>query len=84
MQPDIIVDLVNFNIAETKKIVEAFKDTTLSHYLYCSSCWAHGMAETVPFDPDSLRKEPLDDYSKDKFASEMFLKEQYACYSPPL
>ena len=77
MQPDIIVDLVNFNIAETKKIVEAFKDSSLSHYLYCSSCWAHGMAETVPFDPDSLRKEPLDDYGKDKFASEMYLKKQY-------
>jgi len=77
MQPDIIVDLVNFNVAETKKIVEAFKNSSLSHYLYCSSCWAHGMAETVPFDPDALRKEPLDDYGKDKFASEMYLKEQY-------
>ena len=77
MKPDIIVDLVNFNIAETKKIVEAFKDSCLSHYLYCSSCWAHGMADTIPFDPDCLRKEPLDDYGKDKFASEMYLKEQY-------
>jgi nucleoside-diphosphate-sugar epimerase len=78
LQPDILVDLVNFNIEETKKIVEAFKDTKLSHYLYCSSCWAHGRAETVPFNPDDLRKEPLDDYGKDKFASEMYLKEQYS------
>lgn len=77
MEPDIIVDLVNFNIKETRKIVEGFKNTKLSHYLYCSSCWAHGMAETIPFDPDDLRKEPLDDYGKDKFASEMYLKEQY-------
>ena len=77
MEPDIIVDLVNFNIAETKKIVEHFKGTRLSHYLYCSSCWAHGMAETIPFDPDDVRKEPLDDYGRDKFASEMYLKEQY-------
>ena len=35
------------------------------------------MAETLPFDPDDLCKEPLDDYGKDKFASEMYLKEQY-------
>ena len=77
MQPDIIIDLVNFNIEETKKIVENFQGTNLSHYLYCSSCWAHGMAEVLPFDPDSLRKEPLDAYGKDKFASEMYLKEQY-------
>lgn len=77
MEPDIIVDLVNFNIQETKKIVEGFQNTRLSHYLYCSSCWAHGMAETIPFNPDDSRKEPLDDYGKDKFASEMYLKEQH-------
>ncbi len=77
MEPDIIVDLVNFDIRETEKIVEGFRGSGLSHYLYCSSCWAHGMAETLPFDPDDLTKEPLDDYGKDKFASEMYLKEQY-------
>lgn len=77
MEPDIIIDLVNFNIEETKKIVENFQDTNLSHYLYCSSCWAHGMAQVLPFDSDSLKKEPLDAYGKDKFASEMYLKEQY-------
>ena len=62
MEPDIIVDLVNFDIRETEKIVEGFRGSGLSHYLYCSSCWAHGMAETLPFDPDDLTKEPLDDY----------------------
>lgn len=77
MEPDIIVDLVNFNIEDTKKITENFRGTKLSHYLYCSSCWAHGMAETVPFRPDDLKKEPLDEYGKDKFASELYLKEQY-------
>ena len=77
MKPDIIVDLVNFNIEETKKIVKGFCESQLSHYLYCSSCWAHGMAETIPFDPDDLRKEPLDNYGQDKLASEIYLKEQY-------
>lgn len=77
MNPDIIVDLVNFDIAETRKMVETFQGTQLSHYLYCSSCWAHGRAEQLPFDPDDLLKEPLDDYGKDKFASELYLKEQY-------
>jgi nucleoside-diphosphate-sugar epimerase len=47
MEPDIIVDLVNFNIAETKKIIEGFSGTGLSHYLYCSSCWAHGRNNPV-------------------------------------
>lgn len=39
--------------------------------------WAHGMAETIPFDPDDWEKEPFDDYGKDKLASEMYLREQY-------
>jgi len=77
MEPDVIVDLVNFNVEDTKKLREAFRGTKLSHYLYCSSCWAHGMAETTPFDPDARVKEPLDAYGKDKYASEMYLKDEY-------
>lgn len=83
IKPDIIVDLVNFNISETRKIVEAFKDSDLSQYLYCSSCWAHGRAEILPFNPDDLQKDPLDDYGKDKFASELYLKEAYRKYGFP-
>lgn len=77
MGPDVIVGLVNFDVSQTKAMAEAFEGTGLSHYLYCSSCWAHGRAQTIPFDPDNPRKEPLDDYGKDKFASEMYLKAQY-------
>jgi nucleoside-diphosphate-sugar epimerase len=77
MEPGAIVDLVNFSVAETRKIVEGFRGTKLSHYLYCSSCWAHGRAETLPFDPDDTKKDPLDDYGRDKFASETYLKEEY-------
>jgi len=77
MDPDIVVDLINFNIEDTKKMVAALKGTKCSHYLYCSSCWAHGRAETLPFNADDLQKEPLDDYGKDKFASELYLKDLY-------
>lgn len=38
MKPDIIVDLVNFNIEETEKIFKGFCESQLFHYLYCSSC----------------------------------------------
>lgn len=77
MEPDIIVDLVNYHFAETKEIVESFVGTGLCHYLYCSSCWAHGRTETIPLDPNDLCKKPLEDYGKTKFASEMYLKEQF-------
>ncbi len=77
MKPDVIIDLVCFNVEQAKKIVDTFSGTGLSHYLFCSSCWAHGMAQTVPFDPDAVNKEPIDEYGKNKFACEMYLKEQY-------
>lgn len=77
MKPDIIIDLVNFDVEDTRKMADTFSGTQLSHCLYCSSCWAHGKAETLPLDADDLKKAPLDDYGKDKFASELYLKKQY-------
>ncbi|UTY39045.1 NAD-dependent epimerase/dehydratase family protein [Allocoprobacillus halotolerans] len=79
---DVVVDLINFDIEDTKKMVKALKDTKLSHYLYCSSIWAHGRAEFIPEDPNAL-KEPLDHYGKDKYASELYLKEQYRIHGFP-
>lgn len=76
MEADIVVDLINFHIEDTKKMVEALKDTRLSHYLFCSSIWAHGRSETIPADPNCI-KEPLDDYGKNKYQSELYLKEQF-------
>src|SRR5699024_11835236 len=58
-------------------MVAALKSTQLSHYLFCSSIWAHGRVETLPADPNDPAKEPLDDYGKNKFASEKFLKNEY-------
>ena len=77
MTPDIIIDLINFRIEDTKAIVEAFKDSGLSHYLFCSSIWAHGRAEILPFNPDDVNKKPLDSYGKEKFKSELYLKKVY-------
>jgi nucleoside-diphosphate-sugar epimerase len=77
MEPDIIVDLVNFNIKETRKIVRDFR--TANCPTICTALpagrteWRRRFHSTRM----SLRKEPLDDYGKDKFASELYLKEQY-------
>lgn len=74
---DVVVDLISFTLDDTKKIVAALKNTNLSHYLFCSSIWAHGRAEVLPVDPNTTKKEPLDTYGKNKFASELFLKREY-------
>lgn len=77
MEPDIVVDLINFHLSDTKAMAEALKNTRCSHYLFCSSCWAHGHGEILPFQPDDLKKQPLDEYGKQKFASEIYLKDLY-------
>lgn len=76
MNPDIVIDLINFKFEETKSMVKALQNTNISHYLFCSSVWAHGRAEILPASPNSL-KMPLDDYGKNKYLSEQYLKEEY-------
>lgn len=80
---DVVVDLINFDIKDTKVMVEALKRTKLSHYLYCSSIWAHGRAEVLPLDPNCIKKEGLDEYGSDKYASEMYLKEEFLQHQFP-
>lgn len=76
LNPDIVVDLINFHLEDTCKMTEVLQHTRLSHYLFCSSIWAHGRAEVLPANPDNM-KEPLDDYGLNKYHSEQYLREQY-------
>lgn len=77
MQADIVVDLINFDISETKKMAEALKGTSCTHYLYCSSCWAHGRAGVLPVNGDNMGGIPLCEYGRDKLASEKYLRTEY-------
>jgi nucleoside-diphosphate-sugar epimerase len=77
MNADIVVDLISFHFEDTRKMVEALKPTSLSHYLFCSSIWAHGRVRTLEADPNDLQKEPLDDYGRNKFQSELYLKNEW-------
>lgn len=74
---DIVIDLINFNINDTVNIAEALKKTNCKHYLYCSSCWARGVADCLPFKSGEETGTPLCAYGKDKLASERYLCEQY-------
>lgn len=73
LDADVVVDLISFTLDDTKALVEALRPTRCSHYVYCSSCWAHGRAEVLPFNPDDLAKQPLCEYGKQKFATECYL-----------
>ena len=78
MKPDIIVDLINYNVNDTKKMVEVIqKSNCCNHYLYCSTIWAHGRSEILPVGRESLSKEPICNYGKDKYESEKYLIEKF-------
>lgn len=77
INPDIVVDLINFKLQDTIDIVTALKKTNLTHYLFCSSIWSHGRATKLPLDPNDPNKQPIDDYGKNKFESEKYLKQQF-------
>ena len=83
MNPDVVIDLINYNVEDTKKMVNSLKKINIKHYIYCSSIWAHGRGEILPEDPDSL-KEPLDSYGKDKYQSELFLKQEFKTNNFPV
>lgn len=76
LNADIVVDLINFTLKQTKSITNALRYTNLSHYLYCSSIWAHGRATILPI-TEEQPKFPLDEYGRQKAQSEAYLHELY-------
>lgn len=76
LNADVVIDLINFTLDDTKKMVSALGKTNLSLYLFCSSIWTHGRAEILPALSD-CDKEPLDEYGVNKYQSGLFLKDQY-------
>jgi nucleoside-diphosphate-sugar epimerase len=72
LNADVVVDLINFTLESTKRMVEALKDTNLSHYIFCSSIWAHGKATLLPVAEDQP-KFPLDEYGAQKAKCEAYL-----------
>ena len=76
MNADVVIDLICFKLDQVKEMVDALKETDLSHYLYCSTIWTHGRTETIPVDPHG-EKHPLDEYGRQKYESEKYLLHEY-------
>jgi nucleoside-diphosphate-sugar epimerase len=72
LNADIVIDLINFDLESTRRITDALMGTNLSHYLFCSSIWAHGKATIFPASED-LPRYPLCEYGKEKAACEAYL-----------
>lgn len=71
LRPDIVVDMIAFDLSSTQQIVEVLRGK-VEHYLFCSSIWVYGGLTSIPStenDPTT----PIDAYGKGKAESEAWL-----------
>ncbi len=71
LAPDIVIDMIAFDLDSTRHIVEALRGR-VGHYLFCSSIWVYGRLTALPSD-ETDPPNPIDDYGRGKAESEQFL-----------
>jgi nucleoside-diphosphate-sugar epimerase len=71
LDPDIVVDMIAFDLSSTTQIVEALRGR-VEHYLFCSSIWVYGRYIAVP-SAETDPPNPIDSYGKGKAESEAWL-----------
>ena len=74
LRPDVVVDMIAFDLASTRHVVEALRGK-VEHYIFCSSIWVYGRLFAVPateIEPPN----PIDDYGRGKAESERWLMQQ--------
>jgi nucleoside-diphosphate-sugar epimerase len=81
LSADIVVDMITFELEGAQQLVEALRGK-IEHYLFCSSIWVYGHANTVP----SVETDPtnaIDAYGINKAKIERWLLQQARRYGFP-
>lgn len=81
LRPDIVVDMIAFDLASTRQVVEALRGK-IEHYIFCSTIWVYGGLVNVPSteaDPVS----PIDAYGTGKAESETWLMREARVHGFP-
>jgi nucleoside-diphosphate-sugar epimerase len=71
LDADVIVDLICFDIASARHIVEAVRNQ-VKLFVHCGTLWVHGAPKSRPYDETAAR-EPIGDYGARKAEIEKFL-----------
>src|SRR5215469_7987041 len=74
LRPDIVVDMIAFDLPSTQQLVEALRGK-VEHYLFCSSIWVYGRYFAVP-STEADPPNPIDTYGRGKAESEAWLLRQ--------
>ena len=71
LDPDVVVDMISFDLASTQQLVEALRGR-VEHFLHCGTIWVYGHNAAVPADEaDPLN--PIGEYGINKAAIETWL-----------
>ncbi|MEJ2459892.1 MAG: NAD-dependent epimerase/dehydratase family protein [Novosphingobium sp.] len=74
LEPDIVVDMISFDLAGTRQLVEALRGK-VEHFLHCGTIWVYGHnAATPSVESDPLN--PFGDYGTNKAEIETWLLHQ--------
>lgn len=71
LRPDIVVDMISFDLASTRSLVEALR-AEVEHFLHCGTTWVYGHNAAVPAD-ESDQLNPIGEYGINKAAIETWL-----------
>ena len=74
LEPDIVVDMISFELSSTRQLVEALRGS-VEHYLSCSTIWVYGRYVCVP-STEADPPNPIDSYGTNKAQIESWLLHQ--------
>jgi len=71
LRPDVVVDMISFDLPSTQGLVEALRGK-VEHFLHCGTTWVYGHNVAVPAD-ESDPLNPFGEYGVNKAAIETWL-----------
>ena len=74
LEPEIVVDMLSFELRSAQQLVEALRDR-IEHFLCCSTIWVYGRLASLPSTEDDLPT-PIDTYGRNKAEIESWLMQQ--------
>lgn len=74
LQPDVVIDMVCFELESARHLVEALRGQ-VQHLLHCGTIWVHGPSVQVPLTEEQPRR-PFGEYGGQKASIEAYLLDQ--------
>lgn len=71
LEADIVIDMISFNLASTRHLVEALRGK-VQHFIHCGTIWVYGHNTAVPATEDQPLN-PFGEYGTQKAEIETFL-----------